>query len=83
MYVLRTFFFLNVVLDFSFEQRKPNVWRAFCITIIMISDEDYVDALVLSQQNGATSSLLDLAIVEVSLHLLIMMMTMTMEVTKT
>ena len=35
-----------------------------------------MDALVLSQQNGASSSLLDLAIVEVSLHLLIMMMMM-------
>ena len=34
-------------------------------TIIVISDEDYVDALLLSQQNAASSSLLDLAIVEV------------------
>ena len=48
--------------------------------MMMISDEDYVDALVLSQQNAASASLLDLAIVEVSLHLLMkMMMMMTME----
>ena len=37
-----------------------------CIfTIMIISDEDYVDALLLSQQNCASSSLLDLALVEV------------------
>ena len=37
-----------------------------CIFTIMIaSDEDYVDALLLSQQNCASSSLLDLALVEV------------------
>ena len=52
--------------------------------MMIISDEDYVDALVLSQQNAASASLLDLAIVEVSLHLLMMMvmvmMMMTMEV---
>ena len=48
--------------------------------MMMISDEDYVDALVLSQQNAASASLLDLAIVEVSLYLLMkMMMMMTME----
>ena len=37
----------------------------------IISDEDYVDALALSQQNAASSSLLDLAIVEVGSSLLI------------
>ena len=39
-----------------------------CIFTIMItSDEDYVDALLLSQQNCASSSLLDLALVEVTI----------------
>ena len=41
------------------------------LTIIVISDEDYVDALALSQQNANSSSLLDLAIVEVGSSLLI------------
>ena len=46
--------------------------------MMIISDEDYVDALVLSQQNAASASLLDLAIVEVSLYLLMMMVMMMM-----
>ena len=49
--------------------------------MMMISDEDYVDALVLSQQNAASASLLDLAIVEVSLYLLLMMVMMMMMMT--
>ena len=48
--------------------------------MMTISDEDYVDALVLSQQNAASSSLLDLAIVEVRLHLLLFLMMMTTKV---
>ena len=50
------------------------------IMMMTISDEDYVDALVLSQQNAASSSLLDLAIVEVRLHLLLFLMMMTTKV---